>query len=478
VIENIVADPPVVSRGGLSTLSCLATDSDQDQLEFTWSCLSGSFPEGTAGDTVHWQAPEASGSYPVTLIVSDGANSDEGTIDVHVNESPTAAFIVDPNSGDIETVFSVDADASSDVETSAAQLEIRWDWEDDGEYDTVWLTERTNSHQYSAEGWYAIRLQVRDEEGLTDEETHYVSVGSGCSPGDMVLIPAGTFMMGDTDVAAPVHQVTLTRDYYLSRQEVTNQKYVTVLQWAFDNDYVTVTENSVRAFGRDLYDLAGSGCEIAFSSGSFSLVTSTYIDGLGSWGPGFAYPEGYSVASHPVKHVSFHGAACYCDWLSIMHELEPFYNGEWGQTFSHNPYTSSAYRLPTEAEWEYAARYNDGRPFPWGETTPTCDYANFYNSGWCIGWTTTVGIYPMGNSQLGLENMGGNVFEWVGDQYQDYSSESIVDPLGGNSGTYVQRGGQWASYPSYLHCAYRYSFYPYGSMNSRLGFRIARTAEP
>jgi len=293
-------------------------------------------------------------------------------------------------------------------------------------------------------------------------------VYSGAPPG-FTFIPAGTFMMGQEGVATPVHQVTLTHNFYLNTHEVTNEEYRTALQWAYDQGLVTASSSTVQAHGVELLDLDDNDCEITFSGGVFGLreSPSSYAQS--------AYPDGYDPSDHPVKEVSWYGSACYCDWLSLMDGVGAFYNGNWDQTAAHNPYTSLAYRLPTEAEWEYAARYNDDRTYPWGDETPDCDYANFYNSGYCVGWTSPVGSYPLGASQLSLHDMAGNVWEWVGDWYGSYSGDSQEDPLGVGSGSSrVGRGGGWYSSADGVRSANR----GYGNpalASGNVGFRSCRT---
>jgi formylglycine-generating enzyme required for sulfatase activity len=290
-------------------------------------------------------------------------------------------------------------------------------------------------------------------------------------PGEMTLIPAGTFMMGGCyPNGVPVHQIILTHDFYLGTHEVTNEEYRVAVQWAYEQGLVTATSVTVQDHGVELLDLDHSDCVISFSDGTFSL--DPVVDG--------DY-QGQSSADHPVKQVSWYGAACYCDWLSLVDEGEAFYNGNWDQTVDHNPYTSSGYRLSTEAEWEYAAQYNDGRTYPWGEAEPDCDYVNFWsNPDYCVGWTVPVGSYPSGASQLGLMDMAGNLDEWVGDWFDlDYYHDSPgTDPLGATSGTgRVRRGGTWGSSVSHMRCASRYSGEPF-SPYSYTGFRVCMTVNP
>lgn len=166
---------------------------------------------------------------------------------------------------------------------------------------------------------------------------------------------------------------------------------------------------------------------------------------------------------HPVVYVSSLEAIKFCQWLSTRERKK--------------------YRLPTEAEWEYAARGADSRKYPWGDFDRRGDRANFADKNTVFAWSdneiddgfaesSPVGSYPNGKSPFGVEDMAGNVWEWCLDYFEAYRGTPKVNPRGATAGAKrVYRGGSWKSRFNSLRTTARGSNVPNYSCND-LGFRV------
>jgi formylglycine-generating enzyme required for sulfatase activity len=242
----------------------------------------------------------------------------------------------------------------------------------------------------------------------------------------VIHIPAGEFLMGSLegeDDELPVHPVGLS---------------------AFWIDQTEVTVGAFRAF------VDATGYETLAEWRGWGLV---YVSDTNEWesidGANWLHPLGPgsdAEESKPVVLVSWDDAAAYCEWAGA--------------------------RLPTEAEWEYAARGPQANVYPWGDGYPTCDLA------WgarCSEGTAPVGSLPAGASWCGALDLGGNVSEWVNDWYVEdyYSQSSTNDPAGPSSGEgRVQRGGSFRSQGVSLGGANRVWLYPDSAFDD-VGFRCA-----
>jgi formylglycine-generating enzyme required for sulfatase activity len=160
----------------------------------------------------------------------------------------------------------------------------------------------------------------------------------------------------------------------------------------------------------------------------------------------YAYTSDFNNASQPVVGVDWNDASAYCAWAGR--------------------------RLPTEAEWEKAARGTDGRVYPWGDQPLDAQLLNYNNN---LGKTSDAGSFPAGVSPYGALDMTGNAWEWVADWYDGsyYSSSPDRNPGGPSSGgTRVLRGGSWYDNVRSVRAAYRHNTSP-DSRYASIGFRCA-----
>lgn len=229
----------------------------------------------------------------------------------------------------------------------------------------------------------------------------------------------------------PAHRIILD-DFWFDRTEVTNSQFA-----AFLNERGNQEEG-----GETWLNVDGEDCRIENREGRFQ--------------PANGYED------HPVVEVTWYGAAAYCEWAGG--------------------------RLPTEAEWEYAARGPEGYEYPWGDTFDgtrlnycdvNCGHSNLSDTDYDDGYAETapVGSYPDGTSWCGTLDMAGNVWEWVADWYEPYTSGEQVNPEGPSSGYFrVVRGGSWNYDQRRARCTYRRRNHPYFS-RPNLGFRCAEDSE-
>ena len=176
----------------------------------------------------------------------------------------------------------------------------------------------------------------------------------------------------------------------------------------------------------------------------------------------FSNKEFY-LPNHPVVGVSWYEASAFCAWLTLrLREA-----GELSK--------KQEIRLPTEAEWEKAARGPDGRIYPWGDEKINPERVNYYETG--LGVTSPVGCFPRGKSPYDCEEMAGNVYEWCRDWYDEkyYSNSPKKNPQGPASGSKrVVRGGGWGFFAEFCRAAYRNGNGP-GDRLDDVGFRLLRT---
>ena len=275
---------------------------------------------------------------------------------------------------------------------------------------------------------------------------------------DAIFVRGGTFQMGSTGSEAqsdesPVHSVTLS-SFFMAETEVTHSQYLEFLNGA------GVTAAG-QLNGNEVIDMDDNDVAFSHDGTGFSFAASGKVDDIDC----------------PVIEVTWYGAVEYSNWLSEQDGLTKAYSIS-GTSVTWNQ-SAMGYRLPTEAEWEYAARggrLSNGYKYSGSDTVGE------------VGWykdnagDKTQPVKGKKANELGLYDMSGNMYEWCWDWYDSdyYSSSPENNPVGPFSGSKrVLRGGSWrSSDPRSLRVAYRDNFSPDSdSSYSFIGFRLVRPAD-
>ena len=205
-----------------------------------------------------------------------------------------------------------------------------------------------------------------------------------------------------------------------------------------DDDEKPVRQVYLDAYWIDKYEVTNGQYKQCVAAGACTQPFSPRSAMRSSYYGGTSYP------SYPVINVEWNQAQAYCQWAGG--------------------------NLPTEAQWEKAARGTDARTYPWGNNSPNWMLANY--NGTKLD-TVEVGSYPQGASPFGALDMAGNVWEWVRDWYGDYDPNETSNPNGPVSGTSrVLRGGNWWTWSKFIRASYRYRFNP-SYQDVLIGFRCA-----
>jgi formylglycine-generating enzyme required for sulfatase activity len=287
----------------------------------------------------------------------------------------------------------------------------------------------------------------------------------------LVLVPAGSFTMGSTEAEIkavlakfpdcaeawiaderPAHKVTLSKAFWMGKHEVTVGQF------------------------RRFVEAAGYKTDAEKGTGSKGAIVATEGEVKTAEDASWRKPYFKQTDDHPVVCVSWNDARAFVDWLNATDKARP---------------AGSSYRLPTEAEWEYACRAGRSNWHQWGDDPDKgkgwCNAADLtakktFPQGTVFNWddgflyTAPVGSFKA--NAFGLHDLHGNAWEWCQDWYGPYVGGDQTDPTGPESGEgRVGRGGSWGSFPGILRSALRVRLLPQFRSN-RGGVRLVLAPGP
>jgi len=258
-------------------------------------------------------------------------------------------------------------------------------------------------------------------------------------PTSMVLIPAGEFTMGTDPANKLFIKYGWEADWFSDEMP---QRKIFLDAYYIDKHEVTVAEY------QKFIEAGGYQKKDYWTEEGWRFINTTNRTEPWYWGTDEIWKD-FNAPGQPVVGVTLYEAMAYAKWAQK--------------------------RLPTEAEWEKAARGTDGRLWPWGNEWDV-KKVNSWESG--LHKPTPVGKYPKGASPYGIMDVAGNVWEWCADRYDPeyYSHIALVNPKSEIGETYTLRGGAWNGNAAVVRCAVRYSYAP-TSAHYAVGFRCAKSPE-
>ena len=447
-LGGVRLDPsPAFEDSALRAVVEGADDVDGDALSFVYAWLvNGAAVSGVLGDSLTGADFNKGDSVVVRATVSDpvgaGGSAESSALTI-ANSLPTAPVVSISPAEAVEGDELVCGLVSPATDVDGDSLSYAFTWTVDGvaytdAVDGVRVGDTVVAGEALASETWACAVTAGDgsasglagaDEVLVESAYGSVSVSLTASGIEFVTVYGGTFNMGCTPGQSscsgnesPAQTTTLTRDYYMGRTEVTQDQFSAMMGYN-PSSFATA---------------CGSTC--------------------------------------PVEQVTWHEAAAFANAVSAAAGLARCYTctGSGTSVSCSAPssvYSCTGYRLPTEAEWEGAARCGQDLLYAGSATIDAVAWYSSNSSG------RTHAVASKGANACGLYDMSGNVYEWTNDWYGAYASGGVSDPSGPASGSIrVFRGGSWSGGPPSARVAFRYDFSP-AYRDVFLGFRLVRTAD-